>query len=281
MLGGGGTIFVFGLWGFGTALWYVSTILAVSLLFVLMFVRDPDATARPENGAGFATRELAETFVSFLRELFRSFFRSGSGPRIGLVFALLPTGTMALAYAMQGTMKVDYGLTQTQIAALSVYNTIAGATGCIVGGWFGDRFGIKRLLAVFFVLTTVPTLLLAHQISTHGLPQVALPLFYGVIIVHGLVFGMGYGVHKAVFMGMTNPAVAATQFTTFMAMGNLSISFANFWQGNLAERFGYVTMLYVDALLLLVPLAVLPLLRNRDAGQSRSIEAAFHQTDTV
>lgn len=280
-LGGGGAVFVFGLWGFNAALWYVSAILTACLVFVLVFVWDPDIVRVPSRRLRDSARELAATFLSFLRELYRSFFRSGAGPKIGLLFAIVPTGAMAMAYAMQGTMKVDYGLSQTQIATLSVYNTIAGAIGCIVGGWIADHFGIKRLLAFFFVLTAVPTLLLASQISAHGLPNVAQPLFYGTIIVHGLLFGMGYGVHKAVFMGMTNPAVAATQFTAFMAMGNLAISYSNLWQGNVAERFGYATVLYVDAAVILVALVILPFVGDRKAEEPPALQAAVLQTDTM
>lgn len=67
-------------------------------------------------------------------------------------------------------------------------------------------------------------------------------------------------------MGMTNPAIAATQFTAFMAMGNLAISYSNFWQGQVAERFDYSTVLYLDALFMLVPLSIIPFLRNREAA---------------
>jgi hypothetical protein len=85
-----------------------------------------------------------------------------------------------------------------------------------------------------------------------------------VIIAHGLTFGIGFGLRAAIFMGMTNPLVAATQFTTFMAMGNLATSIANFWQGRVAERLDYSVALYVDALLVMLPLAIVPFLRPRE-----------------
>jgi predicted MFS family arabinose efflux permease len=49
-----------------------------------------------------------------------------------------------------------------------------------------------------------------------------------------------------------------------MAMGNVAISYSNFWQGIVAERYGYATVLYFDSLFMLVPLAVIPFLRNRE-----------------
>jgi PAT family beta-lactamase induction signal transducer AmpG len=65
-------------------------------------------------------------------------------------------------------------------------------------------------------------------------------------------------------MGMTNPAVAATQFTAFMGMSNLAISFGNYWQGIVAERMGYATVLYADAAIALLVICVIPFLRSRE-----------------
>jgi len=171
---------------------------------------------------------------------------------------------MALAYALLSTLQVDYGLAETQIAELSIYNTIMGGLGCLIGGLLGDRFGIKRMLGTSYVLTAIPTLILAVQISSVGLQAIPIQMLYSVIAVHGLFFGMAFGLHAAVFMGMTNPAIAATQFTAFMAMGNLAISIGNFWQGRVAENFDYAMALYIDASLVIIPLLVIPFLRNRE-----------------
>jgi PAT family beta-lactamase induction signal transducer AmpG len=49
-------------------------------------------------------------------------------------------------------------------------------------------------------------------------------------------------------MDVTNPRVAATQFTAYMAMMNLAIAFAASWQGVAIEAWGYQTTLLVDAI---------------------------------
>jgi hypothetical protein len=127
------------------------------------------------------------------------------------------------------------------------------------------------MLALFYVLTIVPTLVLATQISSVGLEAVSIQLLYSVIMAHGFIYGMAFAVHAAVFMGMTNPAVAATQFTAFMAMSNLAVSAANYWQGIVAERVDYAMVFYVDSLLMLVPLMIIPFLRNRDEGAKSTL----------
>lgn len=279
-LGGGAAVFVYGLLGFEAALAYISGLLLLNLLFVVLYVHDPDV----DPGAirePHMLRKLFDSMRSFVLEVYESFWKSGSGPMVGVLFALLPTGAIALAYATLGTIQVDYGLGDNQIAELRIYNTIASAVGCILGGMAGDRFGVKRTVAAAYALTTLPTLALALQISGGGLQSVTLGSFYGLIIAHGLFYGMAFGVRSAIFMGMTNPRVAATQFTAFMGMSNLAISIGNYWQGQVAEGIDYAAVFYIDALLALAVIAVIPFLRKREepaqpidgAGDSRTVGA--------
>jgi predicted MFS family arabinose efflux permease len=147
MLGGGVAVFVSGLFGFKMALACISGLLFLNLLFVLFFVRDPYANPRAGHQDHWV-RKLARSMVNFVREVHASFWKSGSGPIIEVVFALLPTGAMALAYALLATLQVDYGLHTNQIASLQIYNTVASSVGCLLGGVIGDRFGIKKTVAV-------------------------------------------------------------------------------------------------------------------------------------
>jgi MFS family permease len=262
-LGGSGAIFVYGFFDFEIALAYISSLLFLNLLFVVFYVRDP--LANPDAKAQeHAVRNLVTHLISFVKKVYESFWKSGSGPMLGVAFALLPIGAFALAYALLSTIQVDYGLNENQIASLMLYNTLASAVGCIAGGMLGDRFGKKKTVAIAYFLTTLPTLVLGLQISSLGLQSVPLAQLYGIVIVHGLFFGMAFGVRNAIFMGMTNPAVAATQFTAFMAMSNLAISFGNFWQGYIAERMDYSTVLYLDSLFGLLAIGIIPFLRNRE-----------------
>jgi PAT family beta-lactamase induction signal transducer AmpG len=250
---------------------YISAVLFLNLVFILLFVRDPDVIRDFVRSSSDVWRAMRDKLRAFMAELYTSFMKSGNGPRLGLLFAALPVGSMALNYAILGTIKVDIGLTQSQNAEISIYNTLAAGVGCLVGGWFAQRFGVKRMLALFLASTAIPTATLAMQIDTVGLEHVALRDFYAIVIAHGAIYGMTFGAHKAVFMGMTNPAVGATQFTAFMAMGNVAIVYSNLWQGYVAEWHGYATVLYLDALFMLVPLAMIPFLRDREPQAAPAI----------
>lgn len=263
-LGGGGAIFVSSQWGFNAALIFVSGLMLANLIFILLFIQDPEARKpeKPRVVGSFA--HFIGTLGQFVRNLYTGFVESGSGPKVGLFFALLPVGAMALGYAILGTLQVDYGLSQTQISGLAFTTSALTGIGCVVGGFLANRFGIRKMLALFYVLTTLPTIFLAYEISALGLTSIPLQTFYAVILSYGFIYGLGFGVHAAVFMGMTSPAVAATQFTAYMALTNVAISIGNLWQGVVAERFDYSLALYIDAALVVIALAVIPFLSNRE-----------------
>ena len=262
-LGGGGAIFVSGLWGFDASLMYVSAMLLANLVFCLLYIEDPIAGEEAPPRTVGAMRHFVGVLGEFVRNLYTGFMESGSGPKLGLLFALLPKGAMALAYALLGTLQVDYGLTETQISQVSILNSTLAGVGCVIGGIIADRVGVKLTTGIFFALSALPTMYLATQIASIGLTAIPITHFYGVIMSHGFLFGMGYGSRMAIFMGLTSPAVAATQFTAYMAISNLCVSITNYWQGTVAENFDYSVALYIDSALIIAAVVLLPFIKNR------------------
>lgn len=241
---------------------YVSLLLLAILCFTVLFLRDPGLAERAAAGAGRFWSALLGNLKTFMQELGAGLFRSGVGPVAGVVFALLPMGAMALSGAVSSTLQVDLGMSDGQIAQLNIYQTILSAIGSVVGGWFADRYGQRRTLAIWYILTTLPTLYLAFIISSaQGIEGIAIGQYFTASLVFSLCMGLHYGTSAAVFMGLTNPLVAATQFTGCMALKNLAISYTNMWQGAVADSFGYAMLLYLDAALVLLPLLLIPLLK--------------------
>ncbi len=272
-LGGGAAIYILGLTNFETSLLYITFLQVLCLLFTIFFVKDPRTSEIQIIESGSILIKFIQKMVGFTKEVYSSFWQSGRAPKIGFLFSILPTGAMVLGYAALATIAVDYGFSETKIAQITTANTIAGAAGCIIGGILADRFGLRKMLGIYYILTVIPTLILALNISSVGLSAVPASLVSGTLIVHGFLYGMCFGTQAAVFMGITNPAVAATQFTAFMAMGNLVVSYTNYWQGIVAENFDYAKVLYIDSLLVIVPLLIIPFLQTREESLSTKAEA--------
>jgi PAT family beta-lactamase induction signal transducer AmpG len=93
-------------------------------------------------------------------------------------------------------------------------------------------------------------------------PAALLSAFWLASISYAVVQGLMYGTNSAIFMDVTNPAVAATQFTAYMALSNVAISYSATWQGLAIEAWGYPTTLLIDAIFGVACLAVLPFMKK-------------------
>lgn len=242
--------------------------------------------------------------VNYLITAIQSFFGSRQA-LAGLIFAVLPAGAMALNLAIQKLLAVRLGMNDGEIADMEVVASVIWAVSCVVGGLASDRIGHLKCLTVFLLLMSIPTVWLGSQIGDSNWnsqntvqsspdetqeseetpdakstaveaarPRAPEPLrtaFWWAVMTYMSCQGLMYGTRTAVFMRISNPEVAATQFTAYMALMNLVIAYSAWWQGATIEKWGYATTLYIDAAFGLVCLAVLPFLRESLSRDRRPI----------
>jgi PAT family beta-lactamase induction signal transducer AmpG len=257
-----------------TFLFVVGAILLVTI-FVALPMREPPGPPRaPSPRSAWAT--AGADLARFVRDAWRAFTGS-RGAMVGVIASLLPFGAYALSLALQSNLAVELGFSDTAVAQLNLVSTVVFAIACVAGGWISDRFGRRRTLALFVFLTVVPTLWLAWKLQDAGwimpvdvkapgrpMPDAALvTTFWLTVIAFNVFQGLYYGVRSALYMDVTTPAVAATQFTAYMALSNLVISYTSWWQGLSIVKWGYPLTLLIDAIAGLVVLFLLPLMKPR------------------
>ncbi len=264
ILGGSGALLVAGQFGFGVTFPFVCGMLLIILLLVTLRLHEPRMeAAKAIERAGGVLAAIAYRVGKYLMDLMRGFFLSGSAPVAGVIFGLMPFGAVALGLALGSTMQVDLGMTENQIANLTLWGGIASAIGCVVGGWVSDRLGHRKMLAVWFVLTTLPTFYLSGQFTgASGTEGVTIQTYFWTAIVYAFFSGLISGTSIAVFMGLTSPVVAATQFSGYMALRNLVYSYSAGWQGWFADAQGYAATLRLDAIIAFIPLLAILFLRK-------------------
>lgn len=267
-IGGSGALFVAGRFGFAASVPFVCATILLILIFVSVRIQEPKLAAvagtalEGAKSAGNVVRNVVRRIAKYLLDLVRGFFLSGRGPVVGVAYALLPPGAIALGLALGSTMQVDLGMNEDQIAKLTLVQTIFSAAGCVIGGWVSDRLGHRKMLGVWVALTTLPTLWLSGQFTgAEGMEGVTLRTYAIATISYSFVGGLVYGTSTAVYMGLTSPIVAATQFSGYMAFINFVYAYSSTWQGAFAEGVGYAKALRLDAMLAIVPLLLLPFLR--------------------
>lgn len=274
-LGGSGILFLLPYVSLSAAFLIVVT--AILLVVALVSVRLIESTS--ESVAESVVIEehdhvrtgFTREFVRYLWTLWKACLCSRNAVA-GLCFALLPVGAYGLGLALQSNLAVELGLDKSKIAWLNLASTVVAATGCVLGGHLSDRWGRRRMLGIYAILTTIPTVWLAYQLHRYGwimptkiteggttaVPTGLVLSLWIAAVGYNFVHGLMYGTRTAMFMDLCQSEIAATQFTAYMSLMNLAISYSAFWQGHSAERWGYPTTLMLDAILgctCLIPLA--------------------------
>ncbi len=270
-LGGGGALFLTAYMDFrSTYLVVAAAVLTITFtISIRLKERAAEKSRVPATGSVLvaAAGELGKYAGDALRAIFGS-----RAAFVAMVMAALPMGAFALSLQLQSSLAVELGLSNPQIANLNVCSGLLSAAGCVVGGWLSDRLGRRRMLAVFLFATAIPTVYLAAVMQRHDwimpvdpqLPDRPLAAsalvtaFWAAVLVYAVFQGLVGGTRLALFMDVTTPAVAATQFTAYMAMLNLVTAYSAAWQGYAFERWGYPITLVVDAGAGLVCILLLP-----------------------
>jgi MFS family permease len=273
-VGGAGTLLLAPYVGFRTTFVLVAACIALVTVFVSLPLRERAAASRRER-TGASLASAATDIAAFARDALRAFVGSRAA-FVGLLFALLPAGAFALSLALQSNLAVELGLDDRAIGTLAFWSTLLSAVGCVAGGWASDRLGRRRMLALFVASTALPTLWLADAMSRAGwimpvdvkaagppaAPSALVVTFWATTLVHSALHGLMFGTRTALFMDITTPRVAATQFTAYMALLNLVTSYSAAWQGLSLARWGYPATLVIDSMIGLLGLALLPLVSS-------------------
>jgi PAT family beta-lactamase induction signal transducer AmpG len=271
-LGGSGVLFMMSWIGVAGGFLFVAACIAAVTLFIVLPLREPLAPDARRRAAGFAAA-LGQT-RDFAVDALRAFLGT-RGAFAGLGFALLPAGAMSLGLALQSNLAVELGLSDDSLAWLNLWSQLISAACMVGGGWLSDRFGRRRTLALYIALMSLPVLWLAWQLQLHdwlmpvpaaersarAVPAALVGALWIATLSYAVGQGLMYGTRSAIFMDVTRPQVAATQFTAYMAMMNLAIAYSSTWQGIAAEALGYPMTLLIDAASGLLCLLLLPFIR--------------------
>ncbi|HSH91321.1 MAG TPA: MFS transporter [Ramlibacter sp.] len=275
-IGGSGVLFMMAYTGFQFSFFFVAAALLLVTSFVVLPMKEAVAAtlAPPIEAAGKAWQTATAEMRSFAVQSFRSFLGTRGAFR-GVFFSLLPAGAMSLGLALSNNLAVEFGMNDDQVATLGLWSLIVSAGCMVLGGWISDRFGRRRTLAIYLAGMSLPVAYLMWKLQQHGyvMPrapggapmQELITILWIASIWYAVFQGLMYGTRSAIMMDITNPRVAATQFTAYMAMMNLAIAIASTWQGIAVEAWGYPITLLVDCITGPLCILLLPAMK-REAG---------------
>jgi PAT family beta-lactamase induction signal transducer AmpG len=258
VLGGQGLLWVASVAGWPAAFGLAIALLLVPATLVLGVRESPLPEQRPRL-LGLTLRAFSSRVVVL-------------AAAFALVVDLADSLTFPLTYPL---FRNQLGFSEQQVASLATLGGIAGALGSLLGGVLGDRLGCRR--ALLGACLGVGGLNLAFS-ACQGLWGVY-PLQLAYTTVEGILVGVVYATSLALFMDLTNPRVAATQFQVYMALLNVKDAWAQKLGGRLAERMSAPAMFGLGAIVEVLPLLLLPWLDARRAQADFARDATPAATD--
>ena len=287
-VGGSGVLLLTAYIPFRSTFLLVAASIALITVFVVLPMKERFVAAVAQAIEGSRMRAALTDMRVFAVQSFRSFVGT-RGAYLGVFFSLLPAGAMSLGLALQTNLAVELGMNDDQVGALNFWTNLVSAGCMVIGGWLSDKLGRRITLAFYLAAMSLPVLYLMWILQQAGyiMPRPAgSPPIPGLIyqlwvanLAYSVFQGLMYGTRSAIMMDVTNPRVAATQFTAYMAMMNLAIAFASTWQGVAIEAWGYPTTLLADAIV--GPLCVLLLPALKQVGTWTDARAATRARNTA
>ncbi len=212
---------------------------------------------------GEASAERWRAFVSSLKKVFRA-----RNTWLGLGLAALGGAGFEAVGAVMGPFLVDRGFGSTAVGHVYTGSVVTMLLGAVAGGWAADRFGRRGSTAGFLVFLAAVIAVLAglDAVSSEGDSATLLvTLLLAVYLGIGLFTAASY----ALFMDLTDPRLAGTQFSAYMGGTNACESWAAFTAGRLVAASGYALAFATMAglSLLALPLLALTSLRSSQAAE--------------
>ncbi len=270
VVGGGGALMLGTRTSFNWSICFVAAAIAMVTLLVVVPMDEGPGPVRERLAGSSRLASIGRQLAGFAMDAVRAFLGSRAA-LAGLLFDLLPIAAMGLSLSLQSNLAVELGLSNSEIARLSVASSVLTALSCVAGGYISDRVDRRKALLVYLLLLTLPGLYLMTQLQAAGwvMPRHGgaasadlVQAFWVACLVYHLFFGLIYGARAALFIDLTRPAVAATQFAVYMALTNLSIAYSQVWQGFAASHWGYPNTLLIDAIVGLACLVFLPWMKT-------------------
>lgn len=186
---------------------------------------------------------------------------------VGFALALLAGAGFEATTSLAGVWLTGRGVDSDTIGWFFSFGSVAAMlVGALLGGRAADRWPRLRAVAVFEAAAALAVLALGLAAAAYPGPEHN----GGMLVLLGVVYltvGLATAALYALFMDLTDPALAATQFCAFMAGVNLCESWSTFTLGRLLETLDYGLGFAVMAL---PSLAALLLLRWIHPGPPRA-----------
>ena len=251
---------------FGTAAGF----LLIGVLFAILLRERPGERRFPWSSGQAHPRNIdikIDAWLPLLTQSFKAIL--GGASLLILPFLFLRNITGGTNDVFNPILSADYvGWSTTQFtAANSVAQLGVGVAGLLLGGALVARVGSRPVLAAAYLLLGIEFAAIGFLQDYWSDPRMLTAIIWATEL-----FGIFLAIAMIpLAMQVCTPAVAATQFTIYMAVANLGRPVGNWIAGALGEQAPQTMYFLVAAMMLATGLAAFAFLR--DVGGARTAEA--------
>jgi PAT family beta-lactamase induction signal transducer AmpG len=228
---------------FGFGLSFIITGFLVFLTIILpIFVKEVKIKLERKKIPSLVIKEFKKK-----NTLLVAFLSMITAMNFGLLLLIIPE-------YMMNVLKLNVAQTGI-IAGLYPIGTVFGA---IIGGIMADKFGRKFTLFIF-----LPFLILFSAMLIFATNWWILAIIY--LMVGFIIGGSGYSAEAALFMDVTNPKIAATQYSILASIHNFGDIFSVMISGSLVLMLGYTRVFLYAAWIIGPALLILYFVKEKKA----------------
>eukprot|EP00747_Dinoflagellata_sp_TGD_P000488 gnl/TRDRNA2_/TRDRNA2_100622_c1_seq1.p1 gnl/TRDRNA2_/TRDRNA2_100622_c1~~gnl/TRDRNA2_/TRDRNA2_100622_c1_seq1.p1 ORF type:complete len:320 (-),score=37.47 gnl/TRDRNA2_/TRDRNA2_100622_c1_seq1:20-853(-) len=254
-LGGSVALMVSDRFGYAPGcIWVVGLLALIFLCFTCRLRQDVGAPI-------VAVASAVERFRDYFHTLRDALFGVGAGAFwLTMLFACFPSGTLILRGPHCESKMTKDGLSEADVGTVELAGKAVGITTMLLGGFLSRRLGARAFVGGSYLGTLCVNLMASLAMKS----TLTFHSWLLIAIMYRFMHGFHIGPQMSLFRSRCNPAVAATQFTMFCALCNNADNWGNKMTGQWLEQVSFQEVLLWDAAIVLIPLAMLPLLRVRE-----------------
>ena len=168
---------------------------------------------------------------------------------LALLVVFLPITTGAASNLWAAVADGWHASADTVALVNGALKGVACAFGCLVGGFVCDRMDRKTAYLAYGVAQALCVVVMALAPHTVG-------MFAAFTLLYSVLNGMGYAAFSAVVLETIGAGAAATEYNVYASLSNMPILYMGLAEGWAYTRFGASAMLYLEAAIAAVAIAV-------------------------
>lgn len=269
--------------GFSTAIASMSLATIFIILIPILFRERPGEKTMPWT-EGKASLEAVKSQTNSWKQIFINLFNVTilkSSLLMGLAAFIIGTinGLLDTLLPIFTIQELDWSNT-TYSEVFSITTVIGGIFGMVLGGALVDFIGKVRMMSIYFGLLIVLFVVFAFFPSFWSIVKVV----FGFILLYYLIATFLNIAEFATAMHLSWRTIAATQFTLFMASGNIGRSVGSWLVGVLKNSMNWDYVFLITAILPLFAIIIIQFLdfeRHKKSIEKLEYHSTLNKEESV